>query len=216
MTIDNRALDLAEFKRRLGGANGREYWRTLDELADSEAFNQYMQDEFPRHADAAESAVDRRDFLKVMSASLAMTGLAACAPPTEKILPYVKMPEEIVPGKPLFFATAMTLGGVATGVLVESHMGRPTKIEGNPEHPASLGATDPFAQASILNLYDPERSQTVRYVGNVSTWNDFLGALQLQLAKQRDNAGAGLRILTETVTSPTIGAQMKAILERYP
>ena len=106
------------------------------------------------------------DLFKFMGVSFALAGLTACTrQPAEKIVPYVRQPEELVPGKPLFFATAMTLGGFATGLLVESHLGRPTKAEGNPLHPASLGATDPFCQASLYGLYDPDRSQTVHLPG---------------------------------------------------
>src|SRR5207248_1859937 len=119
---------------------------------------------------------------------------------------YVRQPEEIVPGKPLFFATAMSVGGVATGLLVESHEGRPTKVEGNPLHPGSLGASDIFAQASILGLYDPDRSQTLTYLGDIRPWSAFVGAIRAPLAAQQPLAGAGLRILTESINSPTLAA----------
>src|SRR5262249_23561741 len=125
-------------------------------------------------------------------------------------------PEEIVLGKPLFFATAFTLGGMATGLLVESHEGRPTKIEGNPEHPASLGATDAFAQASILTLYDPDRSQVVSNAGIISTASAFFTALNVELEGRRLSRGVGLRILTETVTSPTLAAQLGTLLSKFP
>src|SRR5439155_13168917 len=118
--------------------------------------------------------------------------------------PYVRSPEEMVPGKPLFFATAMTLGGDAVGLLVESHMGRPTKIEGNPDHPASLGATDLFHQASVLTLYDPDRSQTVTHLGHTRTWDEAVAVLRTALEKQRPRRGAGLRLLTESIVSPTL------------
>src|SRR5947207_854947 len=136
-----------------------EFWRTLGEYSHFEEFQKSLQDEFALGAsDPPQSlSLDRREFLSLVSASLAFAGLTSCAPSVpEKIVPYVKAPEEIVPGKPLFFATAFPLGGYGLGVLAESQMGRPTKIEGNPEHPASLGATDAFAQASILSLYDPD------------------------------------------------------------
>jgi molybdopterin-containing oxidoreductase family iron-sulfur binding subunit len=136
--------------------------------------------------------------------------------PQEKIVPYVRQPEEIIPGKPLFFATAMTLGGYATGLLVESHEGRPTKIEGNPRHPSSLGATDIFAQASILTLYDPDRSQVVSNAGRISTWSAFLEGLNAALEAQTAKNGAGLRVLTETVSSPTLARQIAALLEKFP
>jgi molybdopterin-containing oxidoreductase family iron-sulfur binding subunit len=152
-----------------------------------------------------------------MGASLALAGVSACTrQPTEKVFPYVKAPELIVPGEPLFFATAMPLGGIATGLLVESHMGRPTKIEGNPDHPASLGATDPLSQASVLGLYDPDRSQVVRNVGDVQTWANFAAMLEQLMATQQKSGGAGLRILTGTVTSPTLAAQLAELRQRYP
>ena len=136
--------------------------------------------------------------------------------PTGTIVPYVRAPEEIVPGKPLFFATAMSLGGFATGLLVESHLGRPTKVEGNPDHPASLGATDAFAQASVLTLYDPDRSQTLTHLGDIRPWSAFLAVLRDALATQRAVQGVGLRILTETVTSPTLASQLQALLAEFP
>src|SRR5262249_44367338 len=136
--------------------------------------------------------------------------------PAEKIVPYVRQPEEIVPGQPLFFATAMTLSGVATGLLVESHEGRPTKVEGNPDHPASRGATDVFAQASVLGLYDPERAQALMHLGWIRSWDEALATIREALAKQRNKRGAGLRVLTETVTSPTLGRQLQELLREWP
>ncbi len=152
-----------------------------------------------------------------MGASLALAGVSACTKqPAEAIVPYVRAPEDFVPGKPLFYATAVTLGGYATGVLVESHEGRPTKIEGNPEHPASLGATDLFAQAQILALYDPDRSQTLKQEGDIRTWSAFLGALRTVVEAKRSSRGAGLRILTGTVTSPTLARQLTEFLAAFP
>ena len=131
--------------------------------------------------------------------------------PTEHIAPYIRQPEELTPGKPLFYATATTLSGVATGVLVESHEGRPTKVEGNPEHPASLGALDAYSQASVLQLYDPDRSQSVQSQGEIKSWGDFLGSIREVLAEQKLKNGSGIRILTETVTSPTMADQIRAV-----
>jgi Fe-S-cluster-containing dehydrogenase component len=163
------------------------------------------------------SAVDRRQFLRLMAASLALAGLGACTrQPDEKILPYVRQPEHLVLGNPLYFATAMPLAGIATGLLVESHEGRPTKVEGNPEHPASLGTTDAWAQASILGLYDPDRSQVVTSAGTIRTWGAFRTALDAAVAAQRSHRGAGLRLLTETVTSPTLAAQIADLLDDFP
>src|SRR5438876_5392584 len=193
----------------------RKYWRSLQELSRSDDFEDLLRDEFPQQAVALDKGVDRRDFVKLMGASVARAGLAACNRPAEKIVPYVKQPEDLIPGKPLFFASAMTLGGFATGVLVESHMGRPTKIEGNPDHPSSLGASDAFMQASLLGLYDPDRSQVVRHLGEIATWSDFLGALQPVLKNATAN-GASLRLLTQAITSPTLGAQIQRLLAQIP
>ena len=110
----------------------------------------------------------------------------------------------------------MPLGGVATGLLVESHEGRPTKIEGNPLHPGSLGASDVFAQAAILGLYDPDRAQTLTNVGDIRPWSAFLGAIRAALAAQQPLRGAGLRILTESISSPTLAAQIRDLLARFP
>jgi MoCo/4Fe-4S cofactor protein with predicted Tat translocation signal len=195
----------------------RDWWRTLDELADEPAFRERIQNEFPSEIEAITDPVARRAFLKLMGASLALAGVTACTrQPPEKILPYVRQPEDLIPGKPLFFATAMPLGGVATGLLVESHEGRPTKIEGNPLHPGSLGATDIFAQAAVLGLYDPDRSQTLTNVGEIRPWPAFLGAIRAALTAQHALNGAGLRLLTECVNSPTLAWQIRDLLGRFP
>ena len=212
---ENKTLSFTEFRERVGDLRGKEYWRSLEELSRSDVFDDFMHQEFPQQAIPLSKGVDRRDFMKLMGASVAMAGLAACAPPAETIVPYVDQPESLIPGKPIFFASAMPLGGTATGVLVESHMYRPTKIEGNPSHPSSLGASDAFMQAAILGLYDPDRSQVVRKLGDTVTWGDFIAALQPVLEAAKTN-GAGLRILTQTVTSPTLGAQLQALLAQYP
>ena len=214
-------LDLAAVRNRLQRTSGREYWRSLDDLAATPEFQDLLHREFPRQAlgwAEDENPVEgRRNFLKLMGASLALAGLTGCTrQPTEHIVPYVRQPEELIPGRPLFFATATTLGGVANGVLVESHEGRPTKIEGNPEHPGTLGACDIFSQASVLQLYDPDRAQAASLGGEIRGWGDFFSAFRLALAAQKSKNGAGIRILTETVTSPTMAAQFKAIQKLYP
>ena len=194
-----------------------EYWRNLEEFADTPEFRRFIEREYPSQAEIALDPLTRRRFLQLMGASLALAGAASCSrAPVETIVPYVRQPEEIVPGRPLFFATAMPLAGFGTGVLVESHMGRPTKVEGNPNHPASLGATDVFAQASILDLYNPDRSQVVTYQGRIRPWNNFLTALREALERDKPNRGAGLRVLTGTVTSPTLADQLRAMLSQYP
>src|SRR5581483_2137814 len=124
--------------------------------------------------------------------------------------------EEIVPDKPLYFATAIPLGGYARGIVVESHMGRPTKVEGNPEHPASLGATNIFCQASVLTFWDPNRSQVPLHEGHVSDWPAFLAVMDALRDNLKNSKGAGLRILTETTTSPTFAAQMQSLVAQFP
>jgi molybdopterin-containing oxidoreductase family iron-sulfur binding subunit len=210
-------IDLAAVRRRVDGAQGRLYWKSLEELADTPGFQEFLHREFPENASEWTDPSGRREFIKVMGASMALAGLTACTrQPTETIVPYVKPPEEIVPGRPLFFASAVIDGGYAKGVLVESHEGRPTKIEGNPDHPASLGATDAITQAAILELYDPDRSQTVKQLGEIRSWGAFVAAVKAALTAQKALGGVGLRILTETVTSPTLAAQIRAVLAEYP
>jgi MoCo/4Fe-4S cofactor protein with predicted Tat translocation signal len=193
------------------------YWRSLDELASTDEFRAFVEDEFPNRTPDWNDPGSRRRFLRLMGASIALAGASACTKqPKEVIVPYVRQPEELIPGKPLFYATAMSVAGIATGVLAESHLGRPTKIEGNPQHPGSLGATDAAMQASVLTLYDPDRSQTVTRDGYISGWGSFISAL----AAARDVAGlkkgAGFRILTGTVTSPTLAAQIQDFLAAFP
>ena len=214
---DKRAPDLEAVRARLAAGHGPEYWRSLEEIAETPEFTEFLHREFPENASEWSDSNGRRNFLKLMAASLALAGLSACTrQPTEKIVPFVRAPEEYIPGKPLYYATAMTLGGYARGVLVESHMGRPTKIEGNDLHPASLGSTDIFAQASILTMYDPDRSQVVLEAGRISTWSSFLAALTRALQEQKSRRGRGLRVLTETVTSPTLAAQLQNLLREFP
>ena len=215
--MTNAPLDLPTVQQRLAHAQGREYWRGLEELAETAEFQEFLHREFPRQASEWLPAMSRRNFLQLMGASLALAGLTACAnQPDEKIVPYVQMPEATVPGQPLFFATAMQLGGYTMGLLAQSHDHRPTKVDGNPDHPASLGATDVLAQASILNLYDPDRAKEVTLDGVASSWDAFLVALKSQVAAVADSGGAGLRILTETVTSPTLFSQLQALLSQFP
>jgi MoCo/4Fe-4S cofactor protein with predicted Tat translocation signal len=221
MNADNNgkqpnSMDLESLRAKLAEGNGRRFWQSLEQLSETKEYREFLENEFPANSEVQAGGINRREILKLAAASAAMAGLSACTKlPTEKIVPYVRPPEEIIPGKPLFYATSILLAGVATGVLVESHMGRPTKVEGNPEHPGSLGGTDIFAQASVLTLYDPDRSQTVMLEGRISSWGAFVTAMgnaRLQLAPK----GTGLRILTETVTSPTLAAQLRGLLAQFP
>jgi molybdopterin-containing oxidoreductase family iron-sulfur binding subunit len=210
-------MDFPAIRSRLAGSEGRLYWRSLGELADTDEFREYLHREFPEQASEWNDPRGRREFLKLMSASLALAGVGACTKqPPEAIVPYVRQPEDLVPGRPLFFASAIPLSGVAAPVLVESHMGRPTKIEGNPDHPASLGGTDTLTQAAVLTLYDPDRAQVIAYRGAVRGWGAFLGALQSALAAQKARQGAGIRFLTPPITSPSMAELMATILRDYP
>ena len=210
-------MDFSAIRSRLSGAEGRLFWRSVGELADTPQFREYLHREFPEQAAEWNDPKGRRQFLKLMSASLALAGVGACVKqPPEKIIPYVTQPEELVPGKPLFFATAYPFAGIGLPVLVESHEGHPTKVEGNPEHPASLGGTDVFAQAAILQLYDPDRAKSVIGRGETRGWNDFQTALRVALLQQKSKGGSGLRFLTESMTSPTIAEQVSLIQQAFP
>ena len=211
------AKDIQALRARLEETRGREYWRSLEALSETPAFKEFLHREFPQNASEWLDPVGRRGFLKLMGASLALAGVSACTrQPDEAIVPYVRQPEELVPGKPLFYATAMPFAGSGIGLLVESHEGRPTKIEGNPEHPSSLGATDLFAQAAILGLYDPDRATTITHLGEIRPFEAFVVAMRTVLAAQQESEGAGIRILSETIGSPTLGAQAEEFLGRFP
>ncbi len=211
-------FDIPSIRARLAGQSGQKYWRSLEEIAETEEFQDFIKHEFPQGVDQWLNPVGRRNFLKLMAASLALGGLSGCSitRTPEKIVPYVEAPERIVQSVPQFYATTFQTGGVGIGVLAESHMARPTKIEGNPDHPASLGKTDAFVQASILQLYDPDRAKTMINGGRVSSYTNFLNDLALQVEIQRATNGAGFRILTETITSPSLINQIEAILEEFP
>ncbi|MDP9267935.1 MAG: TAT-variant-translocated molybdopterin oxidoreductase [Acidobacteriota bacterium] len=211
-----KALTLADAREQLERAKGPQYWRSLHELAQTPGFRRLIEDEFPRHA-AALDEVSRRDFMKVAAAGLALAGLSACTKqPKEAIIPFVRQPENMLPGNPTYFATAMPFPTGAFPLLAKSNEGRPTKVEGNPNHPASAGGSDVFAQASVLGLYDPDRSQTIQHLGEVKPWGAFLGAIRQPLVAQKSLGGVGVRFLTETVISPTMAAQMRDLLKLYP
>ncbi|HEX3719955.1 MAG TPA: TAT-variant-translocated molybdopterin oxidoreductase [Verrucomicrobiae bacterium] len=204
-------LDLAAIRVRLNGVRGQDYWRSLEEIADTREFREMLHREFPAGAFEWWDGLSRRNFLKMSAATMALAGLNACTKqPTREIYPYVNQPQGMVLGDPLYYATSMLMGGFATGVLAKSREGHPIKVDGNPEHPASLGGSSVWMQASILNLYDPDRSQTVTHNGDISTWALFLSDLDHGLD------GRGLRFLTETVTSPTLAAHLNDLIKQFP
>jgi MoCo/4Fe-4S cofactor protein with predicted Tat translocation signal len=215
-TVHDNVLDLAAVRAKLRTKTGKQYWRTLEELSDDPHFEDLLHREFPRQASEWDETVDRRNFLKLAAASLAFAGISGCRKPEQLIVPYVKQPDGMILGKPQFYATAIPFGADAVGVLVESHEGRPTHVAGNPDHPSSLGGTDVIIQASVLNLYDPDRAQTVTNLGEIRTWSDFLKASDAIVALAKSQGGASFRILTGTVTSPTLGAQIQNVLKQIP
>src|SRR5215469_1091611 len=213
----SKRLNRATVEAQLAQTTGPEYWRSLEELAGSAEFQEMLHREFPKGASEWVDSFSRRGFLQLMGASLALAGMTGCTKlPLEPIVPYVRQPEQLIPGRPLYYATAFTLSGYASPVLVESHLGRPTKIEGNDKHPASLGGTDIFTQASILGMYDPDRSQTIAHLGDVNSWSEFVKQIKGPLAVQKGLGGAGIRILTQTISSPSVADQLRAFLKLYP
>ncbi len=173
--------------------------------------------EFPYLADASLSLVDRRQFLALVSAAMAWGAAGGCTrQPPEAIVPRVRQPEYAIPGRPRFFATAIPFRGFAQPVLVESHEGRPTRITGNPEHPASLGGISAITQAAIRELYDPDRAKVIMRRRQIATREALSEAIRQALDGEQARGGAGIRILSEPTTSPTLTRQMRAILERFP
>ncbi len=212
-----KTLDRAIVEQQLAAAKGPEYWRSLEELAGTPEFQEMLHREFPKGASEWLDDFSRRGFLKLMGASLAMAGMTGCTKlPVQEIVPYVRQPEQVVPGLPMYYATAFTLSGYAYPLLVESHLGRPTKVEGNNLHPASLGGTDVFAQASILGMYDPDRSQTISRLGEIQSWLSFVNAIKGPLSVQKGLGGAGLRVLSQSFSSPTLKDQVAAFKAMYP
>ncbi|AIE85549.1 TAT-variant-translocated molybdopterin oxidoreductase [Fimbriimonas ginsengisoli] len=222
-TNTEQRFDVEAAREQLAGQGGKRYWRTLSELADTPEFQLWVEDEFPNRRSIMQ--INRRDLLKFMGASMALAGLSGCRGvflPEDKVVPYVRQPEELVPGKSLYYASAITLGGYATGVLVEQQEGRPIKIEGNPEHPASLGALDSISQAQVLGFYDPDRAGSVLNRANLgfdadlSSWELFEASIKKLLADKQKTGGASIRILTGSVTSPTFIGLMTRFLAKYP
>jgi MoCo/4Fe-4S cofactor protein with predicted Tat translocation signal len=195
----------------------RTYWRNLEELAETPEFAALVEREAPRFSDLLD-AFDRRRFLQLMAASMALGGLSACGPEpnARQLLPYVEEPENVIPGRNRYYASAMTQDGYATGVLIAHQMARPIKVEGNPDHPASLGGASAIMQASILQLYDPRRAQSIVGHENITAWEGFVSALHGRRAALMASKGDGLRILTGAVSSPSLAAQLAALQQQFP
>ncbi|HEX5236621.1 MAG TPA: TAT-variant-translocated molybdopterin oxidoreductase [Silvibacterium sp.] len=210
-------LTLDEVRAKLGPQTGKKYWRSIDELAGSPEFDAAVKEEFPQHSSEWIDPVSRRGFLKLMGASMALAGLSGCTKqPDEPIYPYVKAPEDLVLGKPVYFASAFPFPTGAVPLLVKTDAYRPIKVDGNPDHPYNQGGSDPIAQGTLLDLYDPDRSQRVYYRGEPRPWAVFLASYRAMLADKKSSGGQGLYFLSSTVTSPTLAAQWKKGQATYP
>jgi MoCo/4Fe-4S cofactor protein with predicted Tat translocation signal len=208
----SEALDFAALRQRLAGLGGQAYWRGLDALAQTEEAQALFEAEFPGIA----PLLDRRRFLQLMAASLAMAGLAACGRTPEEAVARIEQPEQMIPGKALWYATAIPFAGYAQPVLGKTRAGRPIKLEGNPEHPLSAGACDGFTQAAILQLYDPDRSQAPRFKGRETAWTNVQTEL-VELASALDaKGGRGLHIACGASSSPTLARQLRELRQRWP
>lgn len=192
------------------------YWRSLEQLADTPEYQEFLHREFPSNASELTDPVTRRNFMKVMGASVALAGLASCRMPKENIVPYVKSPENVVPGKAKFYASTFAFADYAYPVLVESHEGRPTKIEGNDLHPASMGSTSPWALASVLSLYDPDRSKAPTFKGAPSSWNQFEQDYRGWAQKFASSKGAGLAVVAESFSSRAVENLVSDFRKQFP
>jgi len=202
-------------------ANGRRYWRSLDELADTPEFKDWLHREFPSGAsELVEDGSSRRHFLKIMSASFALAGVATlgagCRRPEEKLVPYGKQPENYTYGEAQYFATAMPTRTGAIPLVVKSYEGRPVKIEGNALFPGGNGGTDRYAQASILDLYDVDRARHFKHDGKVVSREEALSFLDGLSKKFSANQGEGLAFLAESSTSPSRARLQKIIAQKFP
>src|SRR5262245_34211745 len=194
----------------------RTYWRSLAQIEDLPEYRAALEREFPEGASELPDGITRRDLMMLVGASLSLAGLAGCRRPVEEIVPYVAAPEEIVPGVPRFYATTMPFRRSAYGLIVESHEGRPTKIEGNPSHPSTLGASSSRVQASVLGLYDPDRSQSITVKGARKSWTDFVTAWGELAKSHAADGGAGLAVLSESFSSPTLARLVSELRTRFP
>jgi molybdopterin-containing oxidoreductase family iron-sulfur binding subunit len=214
-TIQPAPMTLEQVRERLKTVRGKKYWRSVDELANTPEFQAAVEKEFPGSPHGWGDEVSRRGFLKFMGASAALAGLAGCTKqPDEPIYPYIKAPEDLILGKPMYFATAHPFVTGAVPLLVKTDQFRPIKIDGNPEHPYNQGSSDPFTQATLLDLYDPDRSQHVTYRGENREWAEFAVELRNKVIASKD--GTGIYFLSETITSPTLARQWREVQAKYP
>ena len=210
-------LTLAEVREKLAKQKGKRYWRSIDELANTPEFQRAVEREFPQHASEWLDPVSRRSFLKVMGASLALAGLAGCTKqPDELIYPYVTAPEDLILGKPVYFASAFPFTTGAVPVLIKSMAYRPIKVDGNPEHPYNQGGSDAITQSTLLDMYDPDRAQHVVYRGEERPWIAFVAEFRAMLADKKASGGQGVYFLSSTVTSPTLARQWQEGQKNYP
>jgi molybdopterin-containing oxidoreductase family iron-sulfur binding subunit len=194
----------------------RTYWRSLAQIEERPEFRASLEREFPEGASEPPEGVTRRDMMMLLGASLSLAGLAGCRRPVEEIVPYVAAPEDVIPGVPRYYATTMPFRRSAYGLIVESHEGRPTKVEGNPSHPSTLGASGALVQASVLGLYDPDRSPSVTLQGARKSWSDFVTAWRPLSEAHAADGGAGLAVLSESFSSPTLARLASELRARYP
>ena len=208
-------MTLDQVRAELKGAKGKKYWRSLDELANTPEFQAAVEREFPTAAQEWIDPVSRRGFLKLMGASMALAGLAGCTKqPDEPIYPYIKAPEDLILGKPMYFATAHPFATGAVPLLVKSDEFRPIKIDGNPEHAYNHGGSDPYSQGTLLDLYDPDRSQHVTFKGESREWAEFAEAFRDKVVSTKD--GTGIYFLSATITSPTLARQWSEVQKAWP
>jgi len=208
----SKPLDFSVLREQLAGLEGQAYWRGLEALAESPDAQALIAAEFAGVA----PLMDRRRFLQLMAASIAMAGLAACGKTPEQAVTAVSQPVNLTPGVPAWYATAIPFGGVAQPVLGKTVAGRPIKLEGNPDHPVSGGACDAFTQAAILQLYDPDRSQAPRFKGREASWPDVRAALAHEQQVLDSARGKGLHIVCGASSSPTLKRQLDQLQQRWP
>ncbi len=212
---NSEPMTLEQVRAELKNAKGKKYWRSLDELADTPEFQAAVEREFPEAAQEWVDPTSRRGFLKLMGASMALAGLAGCTKqPDEPIYGYVKAPEDLILGKPMYFATAHPFATGAVPLLVKSDEFRPIKIDGNPEHAYNHGGSDPYSQGTLLDLYDPDRSKHVTYKGEGREWAEFAEAFRDKVASTKD--GTGIYFLSATITSPTLARQWGEVEKAWP